>query len=111
MYNLFSLKELFDYMIELGFSKTQLHLNPVAGQYSIINLPASAKKDAYQYMESLVNEYGGIRNFKTIQNLCLTETDDVKVSKAIEELFYLDERRSLNFFKTFPELKEYYTKY
>jgi len=111
MYNVFDLEDICDRMIELGISKDKLSLNPVAGQYSIINLPEQAKKDAYQYMESLVDKYGSIRNFITIQNLCLTETDNVNVSKAINELLHLDERRKLNFFKTFPELKEYYKNY
>lgn len=111
MYNVFGLKELFDHMIELGFPKTQLHLNPVAGEYSIANLPAHAKKDAYQYMESLSETYGSIRNFKTVQNICLSDTNEITVSKAIEEILRLDKNRNLNFFKTFPELKEYYKNY
>lgn len=111
MYNVLDLEKICDRMIDLGISKNELSLNPVAGQYSIINLPEEAKKDAYQHMESLVNKYGSIRNFKTVQNLCLTETDNIKVSNVIEHIHHQDERRGLNFFKTFPELKEYYKNY
>ncbi len=106
MYNVFDIDKIYEHLSSLGIQV--ISLNPVAGNFSIQHMPQNAKKHAFNYLESIKNKVGDLRNFKIIQDLCNTPTNGENLRTTRHQIQNLDKRRNLNFFKTFPELKKYY---